>query len=145
MLALHDFTNLPFSDGAFDALLSFNVIYHSTLVDLQRTLAEIGRVVRPGGELLLTFVGRHEGLMASLRVDVARGVCREIEPFTFIYIAEITEDRDLPHHYVDEAEIRLLLAAFEVTLLHEADTSFVDEEGVFHPNKHYLVQGRRPL
>lgn len=145
LLVRHDATDLPFADGAFDALLTFNVIYHATLADLRRTLAEILRVVRPGGDFLITFVGRHDGLMDGLRADVARGVCREIEPFTFIYVAEIVDDRDLPHHYVDEAEIRDLLAAFEITLLRAVDTSFVDEDGIFHPNQHYLVHARRPV
>jgi ubiquinone/menaquinone biosynthesis C-methylase UbiE len=49
---------IPFADGYFDILTSFNNIDH--VDDLDRTIAEIKRVVKPGGMfLLLTEVG-HE-------------------------------------------------------------------------------------
>jgi SAM-dependent methyltransferase len=39
--------NLPFEDGTFDLVLATSVLEHVT--DLQRTLGEIHRVLRPGG------------------------------------------------------------------------------------------------
>lgn len=39
---------LPFDDGSFDFVLSWNVIYHGTLGDVGRRLAEIWRVLKPG-------------------------------------------------------------------------------------------------
>lgn len=44
---------LPFADGAFDAVTSFEVIYHLGVGDDERSLGEIRRVLRPGGLLLL--------------------------------------------------------------------------------------------
>lgn len=60
----HDHTNsavdvfydgevLPFEDGRFDAVVSFQVFEH--VPDLNRSLAEIARVLRPGGKLLVTM------------------------------------------------------------------------------------------
>jgi SAM-dependent methyltransferase len=39
---------LPFDDGSFDFVLSWNVIHHGTLGDVGRRLAEIWRVLKPG-------------------------------------------------------------------------------------------------
>lgn len=46
-----DAHRLPFVDGAFDAVVTFNTFEH--LYDPPRAAAEIGRVLRPGGRLIL--------------------------------------------------------------------------------------------
>lgn len=52
---LADAHALPFADGAFDAVVSFQVFEH--LADPARALAECTRVLRPGGDLVLTVPG----------------------------------------------------------------------------------------
>lgn len=49
---LADVSFMPFAAGQFDAVLSLDVLYHSA-VDESATLAEMLRVLRPGGWLLL--------------------------------------------------------------------------------------------
>jgi SAM-dependent methyltransferase len=44
---------LPFPDAAFDAVTSFDVIYHAWVTDDRAAVAEMARVVRPGGILLV--------------------------------------------------------------------------------------------
>ena len=44
---------LPFADGSFDAVTSFDVIYHRWVADDRVAVREIARVLRPGGLLLL--------------------------------------------------------------------------------------------
>lgn len=44
-------SRLAFADGAFDAALCVDVLHH--VEDLEGTLAEISRVVRPGGDVLI--------------------------------------------------------------------------------------------
>lgn len=46
-----DATQLPFPDASFDAVISFIMLHH--VIDWEQALAEIGRVLRPGG----TFLG----------------------------------------------------------------------------------------
>ncbi|MCC6415896.1 MAG: class I SAM-dependent methyltransferase, partial [Opitutaceae bacterium] len=50
-IAQADLTRLPFGDEGFDAVVSADVIYH--IEDDQRALAEMGRVLRPGGLLVI--------------------------------------------------------------------------------------------
>lgn len=46
-------TALPFADASFDIVYSFKVLAHVPAID--RALAEIARVTRPGGAMLLEF------------------------------------------------------------------------------------------
>jgi ubiquinone/menaquinone biosynthesis C-methylase UbiE len=45
---------LPFTDAAFDVVTIFNVIYHGWVKDDGAALAEVARVLRPGGLLIIT-------------------------------------------------------------------------------------------
>lgn len=45
-----DVQKLPFADGAFDVVVAAWMLYH--VPDLERGIAEIGRVLRPGGRLV---------------------------------------------------------------------------------------------
>jgi len=44
---------LPFADAAFDVVTSFDVIYHDWVGDDRAAVAEMARVLRPGGALLV--------------------------------------------------------------------------------------------
>lgn len=47
---------LPFDDGSFDVVLSLSTLDHfERLDDVERSLAELHRVLRPGGRLVLTL------------------------------------------------------------------------------------------
>jgi SAM-dependent methyltransferase len=44
-----DARELPFDDGSFDAVFSYSVLQHLAKEDMPRVVAEIRRVLRPGG------------------------------------------------------------------------------------------------
>jgi SAM-dependent methyltransferase len=44
---------LPFKDGAFDGVTSFDVIYHRWVTDDRAAVREMARVLQPGGLLLI--------------------------------------------------------------------------------------------
>lgn len=46
-------TNLPFEDNSFDVVYSFKVLAH--VEDIADALAEMARVTRPGGKLIMEF------------------------------------------------------------------------------------------
>ena len=51
-----DATSLEFPDGAFDVVYSFGVLHH--IPQAERAVAEIHRVLKPGGELLAMLYNR---------------------------------------------------------------------------------------
>jgi ubiquinone/menaquinone biosynthesis C-methylase UbiE len=46
--------DLPFADGAFDVVTAFDVLYHRYVADDQAALAEVARVLKPGGSFIVT-------------------------------------------------------------------------------------------
>jgi SAM-dependent methyltransferase len=66
-LALGDAEKLAFSDGFFDVVYSWGVVHHSP--DTARAVAEIHRVLRPGGEARVMIYHRRSlvGVMLWLR------------------------------------------------------------------------------
>jgi cyclopropane fatty-acyl-phospholipid synthase-like methyltransferase len=55
-----DALSLPYDDDSFDAVLAIESIVHMT--DLPRVFAEIGRVLKPGGRIVLTVFFSREPL-----------------------------------------------------------------------------------
>lgn len=100
-------TELPFADASFDYLLAFNVIYHGDPAILAATIAEITRVLRPGGTLQLTMLSKR---------NVNYGVGEEIAPNTFV-VKNATDDKIHPHFYCNAGELIALLPGFELKSL----------------------------
>jgi len=140
----HEMESLPFTDSVFDGLVAYNVIYHATVAGMQRILAEMRRVLSPGGWLYATIIARDDSRIAGYRADVAVGKCQEIEPFTFAYLRDAPGDKHLPHHYCDEAELRAFLADLVVDDLRLVRVEYADDGGVIQVGVHYHVQARRP-
>ncbi|MCN9243555.1 methyltransferase domain-containing protein [Streptomyces sp. RY43-2] len=63
-----DGTDMPFEDGSFDAALAFESIVH---MDRAQALAEMGRVVAPGGRVVLTDLFDREDVTDEEAADRA--------------------------------------------------------------------------
>lgn len=84
-----DVQELPFDDGSFDCAVAAWMLYH--VPDLDRGLAELARVIRPGGRLVATTNSiRNLGELWDL---VRRD--RTVEGMAFL--AEDGEERLAPH------------------------------------------------
>jgi tellurite methyltransferase len=141
-----DMMAIPWPDATFDGVLSTSTIHHHLRADLLRTLAEVRRVLRPGGMFLVDFASTNALDYGTLRGLAAAGQIDEVEPNTFIDRRPNPEDRDgyLPHHYCDEAEVRDLLRRFEMIDLREAaHTSRPAAEQ--HLVDKWVASVRRPL
>jgi ubiquinone/menaquinone biosynthesis C-methylase UbiE len=60
-----DAERLPFEDATFDLVFSWGVIHHSS--DMDRALAELVRVCRPGGQIVLMVYNRRSLFFAVYR------------------------------------------------------------------------------
>src|SRR5580700_7262973 len=96
---------LPFPEAAFDYVLSWNVIYHGTLGDVGRRLAEIWRVLTPRG--------LYQGTMLPRR-NSNYGQGRLVAPDTFV---GVEPQRSHPHFYCDAAGLVALFVGFELLSL----------------------------
>jgi len=105
-------TELPFADGTFDYVLSFNVLYHGDGEVVRTGFGEIARVLKPGGTFQATMLSkRNDGF----------GLGTEITPNTFVREAGEGDDSDKvhPHFYCNAAELVALLAGFELVSLRD--------------------------
>ncbi len=57
---------LPYEDASFDRVLSSLFFHHLVLRDKERTIAEIARVLRPGGELHVADFGQPRSLVSKV-------------------------------------------------------------------------------
>ncbi|MGF7159152.1 SAM-dependent methyltransferase [Rhodoligotrophos appendicifer] len=102
-------TQLPFPDAHFDYVLAFNVIYHGDETVVRETIAEIKRVLRPGGV--------YQGTMLSKR-NANYGQGTEIAPSTFVK-ADDDDDKVHPHLYCDAKELVEFFDGFELLSLED--------------------------
>lgn len=108
-------TELPYPDGAFDYVLSFNVIYHGDGDVVRKAISEIRRVLTPGG--------LYQGTMLSKR-NANFGVGEEVAPDTWVradaaHGAADDSDKVHPHFYCDAAELTALFQGFELWTLED--------------------------
>lgn len=115
---------LPFEDGAFDHVLSWNVIYHGDEDVLLRTIAEIRRVLKPGGTFLGTMLSARR-----LPHERAKAEGREISRNTWVFEAEAGSDKDHPHYFCNAADLIGLFQGFEVRRLEDREH---ETAGSFH-------------
>lgn len=127
-----DMTAIAYPDGFFDAVISIFVIYHSTVENMGKAIAEIYRVLKAGGLALLTFLSKR-----SYRY----GNGKEIEPGTFI--PDIGPDAGIPHHYSDLKELEDLLKRFTILKIELVErTEKIDNQERRHSHWEVVVEKR---
>ena len=101
-----DLNRLPFASGAFDLVVSVNVINHGDAATFRDYCRELDRVLKPGGHLFIYTSPREAGEKVRLPQT------RELEPGTLVDIA--TPDGAMVHHFPTPAELREQFPRFAV-------------------------------
>lgn len=89
-LARGSVLTLPFADASFDLVTSFDVLYHRAVPDELAALHETGRVLRPGGRLLIRLPAyqflhsSHDDAVHTRRRYTASGVRALLDRAGFI-------------------------------------------------------------
>lgn len=118
---MHD---LPFEDGAFDHVLSWNVIYHGDEDILLRTIGEIRRVLKPGGTYLGTMLSKRRLPFEQAKYTGGREIGRN----AWVFDAPGT-DKIHPHYFCTAAEMLALFSGFEPLWLEDREH---DAPGSWH-------------
>ena len=106
-----DFTRLPYPAGAFDYVLSWNVVYHGDEETLGAVLAEVRRVLRPGGFYQSTMLSkRSPGFDTGVRVG----------PNTFVR-PDAGDDKKHPHLYQDDRDVLRTHAGLAVLEMYDRE------------------------
>jgi SAM-dependent methyltransferase len=127
-----DMRALPFADAEFDVIVAFNSVYHASAAGVKRAVGEIARCLCSGGQLYATFI-------ASCSVpSPGRGPDSPVEGDPRVRWKQEEEGSLLPHYYVDEPELRGLLADF-----HVLDLRLEDRPSYAGGSRHYRVLAER--
>ena len=106
-----DIQALPYKDGAFDAVVSMDVIVHMPLGDERRPMAEFHRVLKPGGFLALRasaldILKSHHSIHAMERQRFTRS--------RLMHLAEDTGFKVLRCTYANSLLLPVALVKFRV-------------------------------
>lgn len=104
-----DITNLPYSEGFFDIVVSTRVLHHGYQKQINSWFKEICRVLKTDGFLVMSVLSENDERIHS---------GTEAEPNTRIGI-EDTFDSEIPHHFFTLDEIKKQLEGFQVLYANE--------------------------
>jgi SAM-dependent methyltransferase len=112
-----DMLSLPYEDKSFDCVFAYHVISHSDTPGVKRIIKEIERVLRPHGEVLLSFCSKETTLFKELlwpKLDENTLICQD-EP-----------EKGAPHFYVDLPGILDLMSHFSIELVRHTEYCNLD-------------------
>jgi SAM-dependent methyltransferase len=98
--------DLPFPDEAFDGVTSMGVLHHTP--DTPRAIAEVRRVLRPGGRLIVMFYHRNSAVYRRFQLR-ARLSGRPLQDF----VNEVDGVGNPKGDVYSRSELRALLADFD--------------------------------
>lgn len=124
-----DMLSLPYGDASFDCVFSWNVIQHTDTAGVKKTIAEIKRVLRPGGECYLTLISKNAW---SWQQDWPM-----LDENTKLRMEEGPEYK-IPHFFADKELIDSLFECFEVIGI-----THVEDWGTNNRGAHYHVHFKK--
>lgn len=108
-------SRLPDAAGSFDHVLCWDAFCTDDEAATRRILAELGRVLRPGGTLLGRMPSRRN-LAATLAHDHGREISRN----TWVFDGAGIGGR--PHHFCSAVELAQMLDGFEPRYMEDRET-----------------------
>jgi SAM-dependent methyltransferase len=126
-----DMLEQPFPSGAFDIVLSYNVIYHGTRERFAKAIAVVRELLGPGGLFFFTCPTREDG-------KYGHGEC--VAEHTYAATKSITPG-DI-HYFADRTDLDELLAGFDVLSILK-DEGYWDNKGEKQFFSNWLVLARR--
>jgi SAM-dependent methyltransferase len=100
-----DMLAIPLPDSAFDGVLAFNSIYHTDYPGLKKVIAEIFRLLKPGGRFFGTLNSKSNPAFADTAYEILDGC-------TIIKRGGLEDG--IPHTFLDYAEVVKLLGKFNI-------------------------------
>jgi SAM-dependent methyltransferase len=128
-----DIRELPEPPASFDAVVSRGVITHGTSADVQLSLGEIARVLRPGGLVMSTFISTESSLLGrGERIDEQTWVCDD----------EL--EAGVVHHFMTREDVCAMTERHfeQIALTHQRHDGVVDNEREY-VSAHWIFVGRR--
>ncbi|MEK7136088.1 MAG: class I SAM-dependent methyltransferase [Patescibacteria group bacterium] len=110
-----DMLDLPYEEESFDAVLSMYTVHHADLNGLEKTLKNVHKVLKPGGEAFITLTSKETDSWEKYKEN-------RIDDFTLIK----TEgpEMNVPHTYVDYEKALELIKDFSLIKIQQITNYF---------------------
>jgi SAM-dependent methyltransferase len=131
-LKVGDFSVLPWADATFDVAVDIYAVYANTLPVIRSALAEVHRVLKPGGRFYAKLWGRR---------TTGYGLGKAIEPGTYDAIPDGPFRNMGVTHFFAEDEIREEYARFRIERI---DISTRTDHQKGHFIEEFLCQFAKP-
>lgn len=118
-----DMQSLSYPSKSFDCIFAYHVISHTDSIGMKKTISEIERVLKPNGEVYLSFCSKES-------TEFTENRSRKIDQNTLISQDKL--EKGIPHFYADLNDIKELLANFNIELIKHTEYFYGD----FNPNNH---------
>jgi SAM-dependent methyltransferase len=118
-----DMLSLHYPNQSFDCIFAYHVISHTDLIGIKKTIAEIERVLKPNGEVYLSFCSKES-------TEFIENRCNKLDKNTLISRDEL--EKGIPHFYADLNDIKELLKNFNIELIKHTEYFYSN----FNPNNH---------
>jgi len=125
-----DMLSLPYGDQSFDCVFAYHVISHCDSIGIRKIIGEIERVLKPGGEVFLSFSSKET-------TDFIEAARPKADANTMLWY-DGPDTGASPILYVDLADIMGLLANFKVNSVKHTEYCSLDTTHQRH-NKYYYV------
>lgn len=113
----HSFTDIPYDDDFFDAVICTSTLHHAILSDIEQGINEIYRILKSNGYFIFDFLST---------LDASYGLGTKIEKNTFI--GSRSDEENIPHHYTNEIELKSLLNNFLFANINKSIYIFYDSK-----------------
>jgi len=133
--AVCDMMSLPFEDNSFDCIMAYNVIYHTDTQGFIKTLNEIMRVLKPGGEMFITLISKNTWSFQRAKAY------KRLDRNTILRDEHETE-KDVPHFYVDIEDIKHFFADWQIVGMPKEWCEYNMEKPEFY-SKHWTLLARK--
>lgn len=126
---------LPYHENSIDCIIAYNVIHHTDTLGFIRTLEEIKRVLKPGGEMFVTLVSKNT--WSFQKADSGK----RLDGNTILRDEFDTKQTDVPHFYLDIHDIKKHFKYFDFIKVLE-QTEYNLEKPEFY-SKHFVLLIRK--
>jgi AraC-like DNA-binding protein/ubiquinone/menaquinone biosynthesis C-methylase UbiE len=112
-----DMLSLSYSNQSFDCIFAYHVISHTDSIGIKKTIAEIERVLKPNGEVYLSFCSKES-------TEFIENKSNKLDKNTIICGDGF--EKGIPHFYADLNDIKELLANFKIELIKHTEYFYSD-------------------
>jgi SAM-dependent methyltransferase len=128
-----DMVSLPYEDNYFDCVFAYHSISHTDTEGIKKTINEVERVLRPGGELYTSVCSKATwefSMSGYPKLDENTVLSKEEGP-----------EYDVPHFYADREDVLNIFHNFDIERIRHVDYCYLNHQKI--ECKYYYINAHK--